>query len=203
MKSSVLGTFVIFTASAVVAQYTNQSAPFNLIVLSSNHTINGSSLGAYHEGAAIEGLCLGPPPSAAGSSYQQFQFNTSNTPYTGNKTIGAPGYLTYELRGGNFNVSEPMGLTYNPVSNVAVPEFFPGSDYATVVAFDCENKLNIQGYIDDRMLPVEYGEVKAYYRWYICQTYAGYSYTTLSWVMGDHSPENPSCVKAEVVRVFV
>jgi hypothetical protein len=203
MKSSILASSIAIAACGVVAQYTNQSAPFNLIVLSTNHTINGSSLGACHEGAAIEGLCLGPPPSPSGVTYEQFQFNTSATPYDVNETIGAPGYLTYELRGGNFNVSEPLGLTYNDVSNVAVPEFTPGFDSATFVAFDHENRLNIQSYIDDRVVPVEYGEVKAYYRWYICQTYVGYSYTTLAWVMGDHSPENPSCVKVEVVRVFV
>jgi len=100
MKPSVLGTFVIYTAPTVVAQYTNQSAPFNLIFLSSNHTINGSSLGACHEGAAIEGPCLGPPHSAAGASYQQFQFNTFNTPYTGSKTKDTGAYVLNKGKGG-------------------------------------------------------------------------------------------------------
>ncbi|KAG4418069.1 hypothetical protein IFR04_008806 [Cadophora malorum] len=38
-------------------KYLVQSTPFNLIVLSSNSTLNGTHLYACHEGAAIQGLC--------------------------------------------------------------------------------------------------------------------------------------------------
>ena len=125
MRISIFASLIALAASTATAQYTNQSAPFNLILLSQNDTLNGSALGACHEGAAIEGLCVSGPPTAD-AGYSQFQFNTSSTPFNYNATIGETGYLTYELRGGNFNVSEPMGLTYNPASNVAVPEFNPG-----------------------------------------------------------------------------
>lgn len=93
-------------------------------------------------------------------------------------------------------------LTYNPASNVAVPEFSPGYG-STEVAFDEDRKMNIQSYIDDRVVPPYEAGMKAYYRWYVCKTYVGYLYTTSAWVLGDHSPQNPSCVKVEVVRVFV
>jgi hypothetical protein len=41
------------------------------------------------------------------------------------------------------------------------------------------------------------------YRWYVCTTLVtSYTYSTLAWVLGSHSPQNPSCVKVDVVRVF-
>jgi hypothetical protein len=202
MRTSILATLLALTVSTATAQFTNQSAPFNLILLSHNKTLNGSALGACHEGAAIEGLCLAGNPTP-GTTYEQFQFNTSVPASTYNATLGEPGYLTYLLRGGNFVESEAMSLTYNPASNVAVPEFTPGVYGGTLVAFDEDAKMNIQSYVDDRVDPPVGGPVKAYYRWYVCKTYVGYSYATLAWVLGDHSPQNPSCVKVEVVRVFV
>ena len=33
--------------------------------------------------------------------------------------------------------------------------------------------------------------------------YTGYHYTALTWVMGVHSPQNPTCQKVNVKRVFV
>jgi hypothetical protein len=203
MKASINTILIALGVSTAAAQYTNQSAPFNLILLSQNSTLNGSALSACHEGAAIEGLCLSGPP-LKNATYQQFQFNSSAQPFSGiDPKIGEPGYLTFELRGGNFNLSSPMGLTYNPASNVAVPEFTPSESSLTLVAFDECSKMNIQGYVDDRTNPPTLNKVTAYYRWYVCRTYVGYLYTTLAWVMGDHSPQNPSCVKVDVVRVFV
>jgi len=200
MRVSVIASLVAVAVSTVAAQYTNQSAPFNLVVLSANSTINGSTLEACHEGAAIEGLCLsGQFPTPVTS---QFTFNTSSYDVTYNATLGEPGILAFELQGGNFNESEPMILSYNPTSNVAVPLFEP-SDSGTLVAFDPCGKLNIQGYVDDTTYPPTVDVVDAYYRWYVCTTYAGYTYRTLAWVMGEYPPENPTCVKVDVTRVFV
>jgi hypothetical protein len=80
MRSSV--SFVLaFVTSQAVAQYTNQSAPFNLVLSSSNTTLNGALLGACHEGAAIEGLCLNIGSNSA-APYNQYTFNytTQQTP---------------------------------------------------------------------------------------------------------------------------
>lgn len=39
------------------------------------------------------------------------------------------------------------------------------------------------------------------YRWYVCETYYGsYTYKNLAWVLGNKLPQNPSCVKVDVVR---
>ena len=153
MRASTLTPFLALAASSVSAQFLNQTAPFNLVLLSSNSTINGSALGACHEGAAIEGLCLG----FASPFTLNYTASTNPTP-----TIGTYGYLTYELRGGNFNLSSPMSLIYNPTSNVAIPLFEP-SNSGTEVAF-LGDRLNIPGWIDDTVYPVS--EVpKAYFRW--------------------------------------
>lgn len=102
--------------------------------------------------------------------------------------------------GGNFNLSSPMSLSYNPSSNVAVPLFEP-SDSGTEVAFKDDDLMGIPGFLDDTVSPPAYNAT-TYYRWYICETNAGYDYTTAAWVMGDTTPQNPSCVKADIKRVF-
>jgi hypothetical protein len=70
------------------------------------------------------------------------------------------------------------------------------------VAFDKENKLNVPSYIDDCVVPPK-EVLGSEYRWYVCTTLVtSYTYSTLAWVLGSHSPQNPSCVKVDVVRVF-
>lgn len=201
-SSAITGLFIV-AASVASAQYTNQSAPFALVINSDNATINGVTLAACHEGAAIEGLCLfGGPLSNNSVTYQQ---NVSSYP-SPTTAAGLPGLLTYDLRGGNFNVSSAMMLSYNPTSNVAVPLFFPGTDVGTtLVAFDECGKMNIQGWLDDRTYPLTTmaGAPVPYYRWYACGTDAGYMYETLAWTMGEYPPENPSCQAVNVTRVFV
>jgi len=50
---------VIAAAMALVnGQFLNQSAPFNLILGSTNPAYDNSTLSACHEGAAIESLCV-------------------------------------------------------------------------------------------------------------------------------------------------
>jgi len=201
MKSSIfsLASLLALSASLATAQVV-ESAPFKLIIISPNSTINGTSLTACHEGAAIEGLCSTQTMGLSDSPGSLFNHNTT-TGQTVNATIGGPGTLTYELAGANFNISEPMSLSFNPTSNVAVPLFIPGYDI-TSVAFDKDEKMNIQGYVDDTVDPAKY-EVQAYYRWYVCITYTGYTYSTLTWVTGPGAPQNPTCQKVDVKRVFI
>jgi hypothetical protein len=200
MKASFIAGFLALAASQATAQFTNQSAPFTLVLHSQNATINGSTLVPCHEGAAIEGLCYGSAVAGAPATQYNFNYSSASTP---DPKIGVVGILTYELRGGNFNVSSPMELSYNPVSNVAVPLFTPGEN-SQEVAFDAANKLAIPGYLDDRQIASGSPYNPAlYYRWYACTTNAGYTYQTLAWVMGDQRPENPTCQKVDVVRVFV
>jgi hypothetical protein len=91
MQTSILSLVLVLGAFQVVAQYTNQSAPFNLVLCSSNATLNGALLGACHEGAAIEGLC----PSIGGNasaSYNQFNFNYTSE-QTPDPVFGITGLL--------------------------------------------------------------------------------------------------------------
>ena len=188
-------------AASAVAQNTVQSADFNLILTSTtNSTLNGSYLSACHTGAAIESLCLSSQfPIAPGV----FNFNTSQYNVTYNETLGEPGWVTYVLRGGNFNWSEPLGLSYNYDSNVALPLFYPGTDQAVQFAFDPSDNLHIQSYVDDTVFPVAI-ETRAYYRWYLCNTYyTAYTYQNLVWVMGKYPPQNPTCTPVGVKRVFI
>jgi len=199
MQASILSLVLALGASQVVAQYTNQSAPFNLILCSSNATLNGALLGACHEGAAIEGLC----PSIGGNasaSYNLFTFNYTSK-QTPDPIFGITGLLTWELRGGNFNLSSPMSISTSLTSNVAVPLFTPGSQF-TSIGFDNDNMLFIPQYYDDTVVPPKFGS-KPLQRWYACTTQDTYLYTTLAWVIGTQSPENPSCQKVKVKRVFV
>lgn len=53
----------------------------------------------------------------------------------------------------------------------------------------------------DVNLPV----VRAVNRWFVCDsvTWGGYRYRTLSWMMGGGMPQNPTCQRVNVTRVFV
>lgn len=137
--------------------------------------------------------------SNPGSTLSTYAFNTTSELPAEEEE----GILTYELRGSNFNVSSAMELAVNPVSNVAVPLFSPSDDQFTYVAFDATGKLNIKGYIDDTKVPLVLNQVKPYHRFWVCETYYGYRYQTLAWVWGNAQPQNPTCQKVEVVRVFV
>jgi hypothetical protein len=195
-----LPAIALACSGLAAAQFDNQTAPFNLVLVSKNKTIDGQYLYSCHEGAAIEGLCLaGKKPTVS----NQFNFNYSSQSVTPNPTLGTPGYVTWVLHGGNFNESEALGLYNDPTSNVALPLFEPGYS-ATVMAFDDKNLLNIQGYVDDTVSPPKAGDWVAYYRWYACTTYySGYTYQTLAWALGAGKPQNPTCVKVDVKRVFV
>jgi hypothetical protein len=197
MRSSIILGLLAFAISQVSAQsYTDQSEPFYLVVTSQNATINGSALAPCHEGAAIEGLC---PDGPLTSSSYTYNLNYS-AQATADPVLGITGLLTWELQGAGFNVSEALQFEYSPTSNVVVPLFEPLESSQTF-GFDAENKLFVPEYLDDTVVPPAY-VTKPIYRWRICQTNAGYYYTTLAWVIGPHSAENPTCQKVNVVRVF-
>lgn len=97
-----------------------------------------------------------------------------------------------------------MFLALTGTSNIANPTFYPGTDRSTNVAFDKNNCLYIEADMDDTVSPPAYfnssHKVK---NWYVCLTRYSYLYTTLSWKVGlTGTPQNPSCQKVDVVRVF-
>lgn len=184
MKTTLLATVAASVALAAAQEpyYNVSSAPFHLVVESAtNDTLNSSTLFACHEGAAIEGLCLGNK-NLTGADV--FNFNTSSFQEPTNSSIGDTGILSWNLPTTGATYPSALTLEANPTSNVGMPLFFPGDDNAQSVAFDVNDRLNIQGYIDDSVYPINYtaATTTAYYRWYICDTYFGYAYTTLAWV---------------------
>jgi hypothetical protein len=200
MRTSTIASLLAIAATTT-AQFLNQTAPFALVVYSQNETYNGTSLVACHEGAAIEGLCIGaefsyPIPTSVETFTQNYSSSLTVEP-----TVGVVGYLTYELRGGNFNLSSPMELSYNPTSNVAVPLFTP-ADSGLEISF-LDDKLGVPSYLNDQVTPPAYSDTAYFDRWYICETNAGYDYITLALVLGDTAPQNPSCVEACIKRVFI
>ena len=59
MRGTIIAGALAFAAGVKAQYYANQSAPFYLVLTSQNTTLNGSTLVSCHEGAAIEGLCIG------------------------------------------------------------------------------------------------------------------------------------------------
>lgn len=78
------------------AQQQVQSKPFYL-VLDYAGKYNGSALVACHEGAAIEGLCVGGKPGADASAASTYQFNTTLGQVGADPNAGETGTLTYAL----------------------------------------------------------------------------------------------------------
>ncbi|PBP22198.1 hypothetical protein BUE80_DR006985 [Diplocarpon rosae] len=201
MRFSLLAGLAFATAiSAQDPYYRNQTAPFKLVLSSHNKTIDGSYLYACHEGAAIEGLCVAKSVSSYSGAFT-FNYTDINGPPS-YPEFGYLGLITWELQGSNFNVSSSLNLDNSPTSNVAVPLFYPGDQGFTNFAFDKGNKLFVAGFLDNTVSPPAY-KAKAYYRWYVCLTNAGYTYTTLAWSVGSARPENPSCDSVDVKRVFI
>ncbi|KAK5108206.1 hypothetical protein LTR62_008662 [Meristemomyces frigidus] len=201
--STTLATTLLSTGTLTQAQFTNQSSSFYLELLTDDATYNGTFLSACHEGAAIEGLCaFGDSMPNATITSDIFQLNSSIYSSGGS---GVSGELTYELRGGNFNLSEPLAYSINPASNVASLFFYPGTTGDSVyIAFDADGLMNIQSSLDDTTVPASDNGTISYYRFYVCTTNnIGYTYPTLNWVFGDGAPQNPTCCPTNVTRIFV
>ncbi|KAF2788400.1 hypothetical protein K505DRAFT_200301, partial [Melanomma pulvis-pyrius CBS 109.77] len=190
-------------AAIAACQSETSSPPFRLVIESSNSTLNGTVLGACHEGAAIEGLCStsilvtdDPVPATT------FHYNVSSS---ANNDTDTQGSLHYTLVTANFNVTSTMGFSFDPSSNLAIPIISPGGNSATFVSFDSCGALYISDGIDDTTDPPgrDYPGKKLE-NWYICTTYWSYTYTTLAWKVGtpDVPPQNPTCQKVRVKRVF-
>lgn len=201
MRASIAAAALTLSSTALAQFFTNASEPFGLVLSANETEYDNHVLIPCHEGAAIEALCVGGPYTAGNATkyytFNSTDFSIAHPPAKG----GAEGILVYSLPGNGFDASSALSLSYNPVSNVAVPLFQPGDEEVTQVAFDKDEKLNIQGSIDAG-LPPQANETAVFYRWQVCKTYEGYSYTTLAWVVGWGYPDNPTCKPATVTRVW-
>ncbi|KAG6038696.1 hypothetical protein E4U41_003864 [Claviceps citrina] len=191
------GTLLVPLAAAggPVAGQDIQSRPFHLVIQSADKSLNGSAFSTCHTGAAIESICLYRGSNAT------FHHNTTEGVQPG--PGGVPGLLTWELPS-RPPIPSSMTFSTDPSTNVALPLLFPGSNNAQWVSFDGRNQLNIASYLDDTKSPPSGQRPRALKNWYVCDTYfSGYTYRTLAWVLGSGKPQNPSCVRVQVRRVFL
>jgi hypothetical protein len=204
MHYSTIAGLLAMAASQVSAQqdpwWGKQSAPFYLVVKSHNSTLDGTYLGACHEGAAIEALC---PYGKTPRPYEQFYFNTSIHDNSTLDDFKKQGLLTWNLPAGTENYSSAMRFSYDPSTNVAVPSLMPGSYPSNIVGWSNHSSLIIGSGQDDRK-PLPNYDDKSLSRWYICTTrITWYVYQTLAWTMGEAKPQNPTCQKVTVHRQMV
>ncbi|KAH6642660.1 hypothetical protein C7974DRAFT_328184 [Boeremia exigua] len=206
MKLTALLFATLSAFTAVQGYYDISSPDFRLILRSSNSTLNGTALGACHQGAATEGLCptretVQNPPS----SYTTFYHNVSSDD---NATAGAAntkGILNWILQAADgANYSSAMGLSLSDTSNVANPIFFPGMIAHSPIAFEEDGCTYIEAVQDDTVSPpVYFKPIRKVKNWYVCYTRWSYLYYTLAWKVGlTGQPQNPSCQKVDVIRVF-
>ncbi|KAJ6785891.1 hypothetical protein PWT90_07917 [Aphanocladium album] len=189
MKTAAVATSILASAMAVSAQ-SIQSKPFHLELTSDNADLNGKFIGACHSGAAIESACLTTKPVT-----MHLNSSSEQNPDDGLITWLLPSSLP---------VDSALRLVPEPTSNVAQAIFEPGPYGGLYVRFD-NDKLALWSGIDDTKVPIEAGPAKAVDNWYICDSYyTSYRYKTLSWLYGnqDAKPQNPTCVKVSVKRVY-
>ena len=97
-----------------------------------------------------------------------------------------------------------MQISPDLSSNVGIALFTPSEGEGTYVHFSKSGEMYILSYLTDTVSPpIETAKPAHLRRWYMCvQNYGGYVYEVLSWVYGVAEPENPSCQKVKVQRVF-
>ncbi|KAF2128961.1 hypothetical protein P153DRAFT_367259 [Dothidotthia symphoricarpi CBS 119687] len=207
-----LYTLVLAGLTALTAAqdqyYDVQSSGFRLILKSANETLNGTALGACHQGAAIEGLCrtdvtLDDPAT----SYTTFYHNVSSAQNYSSNAFDTDGILSWVLSANNGALLVPsaMSLSENVGTNIAIPIFMPGWDKYDLVAFEETGSMYISVYQNDTVSPpTYYSPTLKLKNWYVCVTSYSYTYETLVFKIGVQGvPQNPSCTKVDVERVWV
>jgi hypothetical protein len=192
-------------SATAACQYLNQSAPFRLVLESNNATLNGTVLGACHSGAASEVVCLTDTPITDEPSYGTiFYYNFSSTTENNYTDLDTRGGLGYTLEAGVGPIPSRWSLAVDYTSNVAFATIGPGDITYGTFSFDSCGYLYIQKSFDDTVIPpVNIDPVKKLENWYICSMSWAYRYETLAWKIGvTGEPQNPSCSKVRVKRVF-
>jgi hypothetical protein len=209
MKTTLAIASLIAAASAQESFYNITSKPFQLLLTSEDGTIN-DTVTACHTGAAIESLCLSNSNTTSKpnpTEYSTFNFNSSiyaQAP-SNDVSLGVPGILTWFLPVSNYGpVPSSLYFNYDPSTDIAVPILETGSANPQQLAFNDQDELIVQSYINWTADPPTGGVPYGLKRWYACRTYfAGYQYENLAWSLGAAKPENPTCVAVGVKRVFV
>lgn len=199
-----------FIVAASAQPYNITSKGFQLLLTSEDGTIN-DTVSACHTGAALESLCLSNSNSTSKpdpTPYDTFYFNTTETsePPVNHTELGAEGILTWFLPANNYgNIPSAVYFNFDATTDSVLPILTTGVPYDVQrFSFNDKDELILQGYVDWTANPPNYAGPYGLNRWYACRTYyAGYQYENLVWGLGAGKPDNPSCVKVDVKRVFV
>ncbi|KAH7068715.1 hypothetical protein FB567DRAFT_248968 [Paraphoma chrysanthemicola] len=209
MKTTLTLTALAAAAAAQDSYYNITSKPFQLVLTSADGSID-DTVSACHTGAGLESLCLSNSNSTSKPDptyYDTFNFNTSiyYQPPSNDPDLGVPGILTWFLPTANAgSVPSSVYFSYDPATDSTVPIIRPGSTEAQTLAFNSQDELIVQSYVDWAANPPTGTQTTGLKRWYACRTYfSGYQYDNLVWGLGNHKPENPTCVAVNVKRVFV
>jgi hypothetical protein len=102
-------------------------------------------------------------------------------------------------------VPSGMKFSWDFLSDVSTPIFFPGNDTASTVSFSSNGCMYLGRYQDDTVTPPQQLDPpQKIENWYICLTRWSYLYYTLNWKIGVQGvPQNPTCQKVQVYREFI
>ncbi|KAK3692917.1 hypothetical protein B0T22DRAFT_448564 [Podospora appendiculata] len=182
-----------------------QSTAVFLKIASSNATIDGMFLSAYHIGAAQQtlGLFYGPPQPNDTSAI--FYWNTTVT----DGVAADVGVLYWTMpAAGNLTAWFSLDFAYTSGTNVVGTSVSAGSG-AQGVGWDNNDRLFVDGtMVDDSNFVPEDHPVPIYpigirlQQWHACWIlFAPYYYYALAWVTAE-MPHNPTCQPVSVVKVL-
>jgi hypothetical protein len=171
-------------------------------------TITSHALGACHQSAAREGLCLTNDTTAIPARpYTTFYHNVSSDALAHASNI--KGVLNWPLslnNGSNMIIaSSAMAFSYRFDTNLVDMGFTSGSSgYQTVSFEEGSGSMYIEVFIDDTdKAPVLRDPPIKARNWYLCPMGLGSSLQSLHWKIGlAGEPQNPNCSKVEVQRVW-
>jgi hypothetical protein len=171
-------------------------------------TITSHALGACHQGAALEGLCLTDDTTAIPARpYTTFYHNVSSDALA--NASNNKGILNWPLslnNGTNVIIaSSAMGFYYQLGTNLVDMGFTSGiSGYQTVSFEENNGSMYIEVFIDDTgKAPVLRDPPIKASNWYLCPMGLGSSLQSLHWKIGlAGEPQNPNCSKVEVQRIW-
>ena len=184
-----------------------RSAPFHLSIRSDNTTYNNTAITTCHQGAALTSLCVGAHPVNL-TEAAPFALNIVTTP-SGILEFAAPTPPTTTPNA--TSTWFPMNFWFDVYTNVVMGFFQPLSAeipiQPTQLMFDAGGLLVMEApVLDDRLSPnwkPTGNNATAVNRWFVCETWppAAYITTSVVWGLGEAKPQNPSCVKVDVVKV--
>ncbi|KAI4645898.1 hypothetical protein J4E93_005476 [Alternaria ventricosa] len=143
--------------------YTIQSNPFNVVLLSEDISLNGTTLSACHAGAAVFTLC--PTLSEEGAQYPVvLTHNTTDTAIT--NTFGTQGILSWTIPYDPYPIDlsvllQPQDIVPLSIAQLAMTYNGDGS-----LSFDSNDILNFQNPITWGTEKPGMGEWTGYYRWW-------------------------------------